>query len=415
MMQEEKTKSLPVSKRMVYDSYLKTVSKKGSAGIDRESIEMFNANMSKNLYKIYNRMASGSYFPPPVRTVFIPKKQGGLRPLGIPTVGDRIAQGVVKDYLEPSVDAVFHNSSFGYRPGRSAHDALVQCQANCIQKAWVLDVDIKGFFDNISHSILLGLLGQHTQEKWVLMYVERWLKAGVEQEDGSITARTKGTPQGGVVSPLLANIYLHHAFDKWMDETHKQCPFERYADDIVIHCSSKEEAEQMLEELKVRMEEFELTLHPEKTKIVYCKNYQRPDRHENESFTFLSYSFQPRTVKSKFGNAKRLLVFGAAICNNAKTSIRTAIKEVLRTQWSTLTLEWFAEKLNPKIRGWINYYARFNRDEAHDVFYYLNELIRKWMKHKYKIGSQKRLYNKYRLLQSENPLLFYHWEIGIKT
>jgi group II intron reverse transcriptase/maturase len=242
MMQEEKTKSLPVSKRMVYDSYLKTVSKQGGSGIDRESIEMFNSNMSKNLYKIYNRMASGSYFPPAVRTVFIPKKQGGLRPLGIPTVGDRIAQGVVKDYLEPSVDAIFHDSSFGYRPGRSAHDALVQCQANCIQKPWVLDVDIKGFFDNISHSILLELLGRHTQEKWVLIYVERWLKAGVEQEDGSITARTKGTPQGGVVSPLLANIYLHHAFDKWMDETHKQCPFERYADDIVIHCSSKEEA-----------------------------------------------------------------------------------------------------------------------------------------------------------------------------
>ena len=299
MMQEEKIKSLPVSIRMVYESYLKTVSKKGGAGIDRESIEMFNANMSKNLYKIYNRMASGSYFPPAVRTVFIPKKQGGLRPLGIPTVGDRIAQGVVKDYLEPSVDAIFHNSSFGYRPGRSAHDALAQCQANCIEKPWVLDVDIKGFFDNISHSIMLELLGQHTQEKWVLMYVERWLKAGVEQEDGSITARTKGTPQGGVISPLLANIYLHHAFDQWMDETYKQCPFERYADDIVIHCSSKEEAETVLEDLKVRMKAFELSLHPEKTKIVYCKNYQRHDRHDNESFTFLSYSFQPRTVKSK--------------------------------------------------------------------------------------------------------------------
>jgi RNA-directed DNA polymerase len=279
----------------------------------------------------------------------------------------------------------------------------------------VLDVDIKGFFDNISHSIMLDLLGQHTQEKWVLMYVERWLKAGVEQEDGSITARTKGTPQGGVISPLLANIYLHHAFDKWMDETHKECPFERYADDIVIHCSSKEEAETVLEELKVRMEAFELTLHPEKTKIVYCKNYQRHDSHDNESFTFLSYSFQPRTVKSKFGSGKRLLVFGAAICNNAKASIRTAIKEILRTQWSTLTLEWFAEKLNPKIRGWLNYYTRFNKHEALGVFYYLNGLIRKWMKHKYKIGGKKRLYNKYRMLQSENPLLFYHWKIGIKS
>jgi len=331
-MREEMTKSLPVSKRMVWESYLKVVSKNGGAGIDRESIEVFDANMAGNLYKLWNRMTSGSYFPPPVRTVFIPKKQGGLRPLGIPTVSDRIAQGVVKDYLEPSMEAIFHNSSFGYRPGRSAHDALVQCQRNCIQKAWVLDVDIKGFFDNISHSIMMELLGQHTQEKWVLMYVERWLKAGVEQEDGSIAARTKGTPQGGVISPLLANIYLHHAFDKWMDETHPQCSFERYADDIVIHCSSKEEAEQMLEELKTRMQEFELTLHPEKTKIVYCKNYQRTEKHDSKSFTFLSYSFQPRTVKDKFGRAKHLLVFSAAICNAAKTSIRTAIKEVLRTQ-----------------------------------------------------------------------------------
>ena len=214
---------------------------------------------------------------------------------------------------------------------------------------------------------------------------------------------------------MLANIYLHHAFDKWMDETHRQCPFERYADDIVIHCNSKEEAERMQEELKVRMQDFELTLHPEKTKIVYCKNYHRHDRHENESFTFLSYSFQPRTVKDKFGRAKRLLVFGAAICNNAKKSIKAAMKEVLRTQWSTQTLEWFAGKLNLKIRGWLNYYTRFNKDEAHGVFYYLNGLIRRWMKNTYKIRGKKRLYDKYRLLQAENPLLFYHWKIGIKA
>ncbi len=320
---------------------------------------------------------------------------------------------VVKDYLEPSMEAIFHNSSFGYRPGRSAHDALAQCRSNCTRKAWVLDVDIKGFFDNISHSMMMELLAQHTQEKWILMYVERWLKAGVEQEDGSIAARMKGTPQGGVISPLLANIYLHHAFDNWMDETHKHCPFERYADDIVIHCNSKEEAEQMLEALRARMQKYELTLHPEKTKIVYCKNYQRLEKHDNESFTFLSYSFQPRTIKSRFGG--RLLVFGAAICNAAKTGIRTAIKAVLRTQWSTQTLEWFAGKLNPKIRGWINYYTRFNKDEAHGVFYYLNELIRKWMKNTFKILGRGKLYKKYQLIQAENPLLFYHWKIGIKA
>ncbi|MEO6730811.1 MAG: group II intron reverse transcriptase/maturase [Ferruginibacter sp.] len=409
------TKSLPISKQMVYNSYLKVITKDGSAGIDKQSIDMFNRNLKDNLYKIWNRMTSGSYFPPPVRTVFIPKKQGGKRPLGIPTVGDRIAQGVVKDYLEPTLETIFHSSSFGYRPGRSAHDAIKQCQNNCIKYAWVIDVDIKGFFDNISHEIMLQQLEQHTTEKWILLYAERWLKAGVEQENKSIKARTKGTPQGGVISPLLANLYLHCGFDKWMDEAYPQNPFERYADDIVIHCSSKEEADKLLEKLKTRMQEYELELHPVKTKIVYCKNYQRHERHDNESFTFLSYSFQPRTIKSKFGGGKRLLVFGAAISNAAKTSIRTVIKTGLPTQWNTQKLEWFAQRLNPKIRGWINYYSLFNKDEAHGVFYYLNELIRKWMKNTYKICGKKGLYKKYQLIQSGNPLLFYHWKIGIKA
>jgi RNA-directed DNA polymerase len=409
------TKSLPVSKRMVWESYLKVVSKDGGAGIDGQSIEMFDANRTGNLYKLWNRMTSGSYFPPPVRTVFIPKKQGGLRPLGIPTVSDRIAQGVVKDYIEPSIEAIFHHSSFGYRPGRSAHDALVQCHKNCIEKAWVLDVDIKGFFDNISHSIMMELLEEHTKEKWVLMYVERWLKAGVEQENGDIAARTKGTPQGGVISPLLANIYLHHAFDKWMDNTHPQCPFERYADDIVIHCSSKKEAEQMLEELKVRMQEFELTLHPEKTKIVYCKNYYRIEKHDNESFTFLSYSFQPRTIDDQFGRQKHLIVFAAAICTAAKVSIRSALKEVLCTKRGSHTIEYLADKLNPKIRGWLNYYSRFGSKKAYSVFYYLNGLLREWIKDIFRIQGKGKVYQKYNSILEENPELFYHWKLGIKA
>ena len=412
---KEMTKSLPVSKRMVYNSYLKVTAKDGSAGIDKQSIEAFNENMSANLYKIWNRMTSGSYFPPPVRTVFIPKKQGGKRPLGIPTVSDRIAQGVVKDYLEPSLEIVFHSSSFGYRPGRSAHDAIKQCQDNCIKYAWVIDVDIKGFFDNINHDLMLELLQQHTQEKWVLTYAERWLKAGVEQEDGSIAARTKGTPQGGVISPLFANIYLHHALDKWMDEMQSQNPFERYADDIVIHCSSKKEAERLLEELKARMQQYKLELHPDKTKIVYCQNYMRNEKHENNSFTFLSYSFQPGTIKDKFGRKKRLVVFNAAISQKAKTSIREKLRGVLRTQWSNQTLEWFADQLNPKIRGWINYYAKFNRHVAYNVFYYLNELIRRWIKNTYKIRGKEWLYDKYRQVQASNPELFYHWQLGIKA
>ena len=326
-MAEEKTKSFAVSKRMVYNSYLKVVSRDGGAGIDRESIEMFNANMSKNLYKIFNRMASGSYLPPPVRTVFIPKKQGGVRPLGIPTVADRIAQGVVKDYLEPEMDKMFHNSSFGYRADRSAHDALGQCHGNCLDYAWVIDVDIKGFFDNISHEKLMELLKQHTQEKWILLYVERWLKAGVEQEDGSIVERTKGTPQGGVISPLLANLYLHHAFDKWMDHSNASNPFERYADDIVIHCSSKEQAEKLLAALESQMSSYSLTLHPEKTKVVYCKNYFRNEDHDQNSFTFLSYTFRPRAAMDKFKRKKLIVLFNGAISNMAKKSIRQAIRK----------------------------------------------------------------------------------------
>lgn len=407
------TKSLPVSKRMVWESYLNVISKDGGAGIDGQSIEMLNADMTANLYKLWNRMSSGSYFPPAVRTVLIPKKQGGLRPLGIPTITDRIAQGVVKDYLEPKIESLFHPSSFGYRPGKNAHQALEQCHRNCMTNAWVVDVDIKGFFDNINHDLMMELLKTHSDEKWVLLYVERWLKAGVEQSDKSIEARTKGTPQGGVISPLLANIYLHHAFDKWISEMYPQSPFERYADDIVIHCASKESAEQILAELQIRMSEFELTLHPEKTKIVYCKSYQRPERHENESFIFLGYSFEPRTIKSRKMEGTRFLIFAGDICNAAKTSIRSKIKEVLNPQWSNQTLEGFAQKLNPKIRGWVKYYTKFNRQKVEEVFYYLNDLIQQWMKHKYKIGSKKRLYDKYYQFQAANPDLFYHWKLGI--
>lgn len=409
------TKSLPVSKEMVWESYLKVASKGGGAGIDGESIDMFNTHRNDNLYKLWNRMASGSYLPPPVRTVFIPKKQGGQRPLGIPTVGDRIAQGVVKDYLEPSMEKIFHTSSFGYRPGRSAHDALVQCRENCIRYAWVVDIDIKGFFDNINHDMLMQLLRHHTKERWILLYVERWLKAGVEQADGSIEERAKGTPQGGVISPLLANLYLHHAFDKWMDQQIPQCPFERYADDIVIHCGSKEEAERTLEALKIRMHIAGLTLHPEKTKIVYCKNYQRPDSHKHESFTFLGYSFQPRPKRDGFGRKKVYLTFGCAISLSAQKSIREGIRGVFNPRWSERPLVWFAERLNPKIRGWVNYYTRFYRHEALKVFNYLNELIRKWLRNKYKIRTTQATIDKFVKLKEDNEHLFYHWQLGIKN
>lgn len=407
------TKSLPISKRMVYESYLKVTAKGGGAGIDKETIELFNHELSDNLYKLWNRMTSGSYFPPPVRTVFIPKKSGGVRPLGIPTVSDRIAQGVVKDYLEPEFEKIFHASSFGYRPRRSAHDALEQCRSNCYINNWVIDVDIKGFFDNIDHEIMMQLLQRHTQDGWVHLYVERWLKAGVEQEDGSIVARKRGTPQGGVISPLLANIYLHHCFDKWMDAINPGNVFERYADDIVIHCSSKQDAEQLLEKLKARMLQFKLELHPDKTRVVYCKDYRRKESHDQESFTFLSYTFAPRTMGSKYDPTKMILTFSAFISQAAKKHIRERIKEALYHRRSSQSLEVTAQKLNPKIRGWINYFSRYNQDKVLAVFSYLNMLIKKWIRNTYKLRSISRVVNKYNEIVKQTPELFYHWKLGM--
>jgi RNA-directed DNA polymerase len=414
-MMKEKTKSFPVSKRMVYNSYLKVSSKDGAAGVDRERIKMFDANLSGNLYKIWNRMASGSYMPPPVRTVLIPKKQGGMRPLGIPTVGDRIAQGVVKDYLEPGLEQIFHNSSFGYRPGRSAHDALERCRLNCQQYAWVIDVDIKGFFDNISHDIMLKMLEHHTQEEWVLLYAERWLKAGVEQQDGSIAARTKGTPQGGVISPLLANLYLHHAFDQWMKVKHPQNPFERYADDIVIHCSSRETAEALLQALEARLAVFELSLHPEKTKIVFCKNHWRQESYPENSFDFLSYTFRPRSGMDKFGRKKLIVYYNGAISNKAKKSIRTAIRQVICPQKCQHSIEGFALALNPKIRGWINYYGRYFTGIVINMFSYVDWLLVRWIRCTYRIPSVRKSIEHLAAYRTANPDMFCHWVIGKKA
>jgi RNA-directed DNA polymerase len=313
-------------------------------------------------------------------------------------------------------ESIFHNSSFGYRPGRSAHDALEQCRNNCIAYAWVIDVDIKGFFDNLSHEILMKMLSYHSTDKWAMMYIERWLKAGIEQEDGSIVAREKGTPQGGVISPLLANVYLHHAFDNWMKVKYADNPFERYADDIVIHCSNRQEALALYAELEKRLQAFALSLHPEKTKVVYCKNYLRKEEHEHESFTFLSYTFKPRSKGDNYGRSnKTYIVFAPAISTKAKISIREAIRAVMPRRWSVQTIEWFAEKLNPKIRGWINYYTKYCRYEALEVFRYLNDRILKWMKNKYKTNSRRKLMHKYNLLQSTQPTLFYHWKLGVKT
>ena len=406
-------KSFAVRKEMVYNSYLKVCDKNGGAGIDKETIEMFNKDLSSNLYKVWNRMSSGCYFPPAVRTVLISKKQGGKRPLGIPTVSDRIAQGVVKDYLEPILEPLFHVNSFGYRPGRSAHDALVKCHHNCMHYSWVVDLDIKGFFDNINHQWMMKMVRHHTQEKWVLLYTERWLKAGVEQANGSIAEREKGTPQGGVISPLLANLYLHHTIDMWMSKYFPTNPFERYADDIIVHCSSKAEAEQILLAIQERLEGFELQLNPEKTKLVYCKNYLRKEQHEHNSFTFLSYSFQPRSKPNTFGKHNKFMVFNAAICCRAKAFIRERIRSVFNPRNTQVSLERTAIKLNPKIRGWLNYYCRFNPRIACNVFLYLNKLIMRWFEEKFRLRGKKAVIIKYKSFMQSNTDLFIHWQKGI--
>lgn len=416
MMTEEKTKSFSISKQMVYDSYLRVCENQGSACVDKQSIEEFNEQRNKNLYKIWNRMSSGSYFAPSVRRVEIPKKGGGVRPLGIPTVGDRIAQGVVKGWLEPIVEPLFHSCSYGYRPGKSAHDALKKCAANCKKFDWVIDIDIKGFFDNINHEKLLLMVAHHSQEKWVLLYVERWLKAGVEQADKSIKANERGTPQGGVISPLLANIYLHHCFDMWMQKYYANAPFERYADDIVIHCSSKEQALAILSAVSERMQKFDLVLHAEKTKIVHCyKGTATNDATDvHRSFVFLSYSFEPRSCRIKEGTTiKRGTRFCAAICMAAKKSIRDKINLFFNYRWINISLEDVAKRLNPRIRGWMNYYSLYNKRKVNEVIMHVNVLLHKWLKNKYREWSVKSAVVRYKGLVKTNPTLFYHWSKGV--
>jgi RNA-directed DNA polymerase len=413
MTNEEMTKSLPISKRMVWHSYLHMKSKGGGAGIDGETIERFDKDMSGNLYKLWNRLSSGSYFPPAVKTVLIPKKSGGERPLGIPTVGDRIAQGVVKGYLEPILDVKFVESSYGYRPKKSAHQAVERCQTNCRNKAWVLDIDIKGFFDAINHELLLEMLAQETQEKWVMLYVERWLKAGVEQADGSILGRTKGTPQGGVISPLLANLYLHNAFDTWMQKYYPSNEFERYADDIVIHCETEKEAQDLQAALKERLLSYDLELHPMKTKIVYCKNYLRKGSSEHRSFTFLGFSFQPKMLKSKVSG--QFLAFRAVVSGASKQNIRTSLKAVIGIRRINWTIERHAQTVNSKIRGWLNYYSKIEKWGISRELSYVNVLLLKWIRNKYRTNSKGKSYAKLRQFQTEQPNLFVHWTFGILT
>lgn len=408
-------KPYSISKRVVWEAYRRVKANGGAAGVDSESIEEFERNLKNNLYKIGNRMSSGTYFPPAVRSVVIPKKDGGERRLGIPTVSDRIAQTVVKMYLEPEVEPHFHPDSYGYRPKKSAADALTVTRQRCWRYHWVIDLDIRGFFDNIDHALVMRAVGKYTQCPWILLYVKRWLVAPVQLEDGTRVPRTKGTPQGGVASPLLANIFLHLAFDVWMRSTHPDVPFERYADDIVAHCRTEKQAEQVLANIKRRLEHCRLEVHPGKTRIVYCKDDDRTGRYSEEKFNFLGYTFRPRRSKNRWG--KFFVNFTPAVSNDAAKRMRQEMRSWRINLRSDKAIDDLAHMWNPVLRGWIQYYGRFYKSALHPVFRHFNGLLVRWAMRKFKRLRRHRRRAEHWLggISRREPRLFAHWQLlGLK-
>jgi len=407
-----KAKPFCISKWEVWEAYKRIKANQGAAGVDGQSIAEFEEDLKDNLFKIWNRMSSGSYFPPPVRRVDIPKDNGGTRPLGIPTVADRIAQTVGKRYLEPILEEYFHPDSYGYRPKKSAIEAVGVVRQRCWRYDWVLDLDIKGFFDSIDHELLMRAVRKHTDCKWVLLYIERWLKAPVQLEDGSLVHRDKGTPQGGVISPLLANLFLHYAFDTWMQRQYPQIPFERYADDGICHCRSKAEAEGLLVAIERRFAECGLELNLQKTKIVFCKDDNRRGEYPEQKFDFLGYTFRPRRAKNRWG--RFFVVFTPAISNKATKSICDTMRRWKLHRRTDKSLDELAQRINPVLRGWINYYGHFYKSALYRTFQHLNNILARWASRKYKRlrGHKRRafLWLQYRV--HRQPRLFAHWQLS---
>jgi len=407
----EQAKPFCITKRQVWEAYKRVKARKGAAGVDGQTIEAFEEDLEGNLYKLWNRLASGSYFPSPVLRVEIPKGDGRMRPLGIPTVADRVAQMVAKQFLEPELEKHFHPDSYGYRPGKSALDAVGMARKRCWKNDWVLDLDIKGFFDNIDHELMMRAVRTHTEENWVLLYIERWLKAPIEHQDGTRVLPQKGTPQGGVASPLLANLFLHYAFDKWMDREHPEIPFERYADDGVCHCKSKAQAEMLRRELIERLKEVGLELHPEKTKIVYCRDDDRRGDYPCITFDFLGYTFRPRRSRNRWG--KYFINFSPAISNKAAKAIRQRARSWHWHLRSDKTLEDLSWMFNSIIQGWINYYGRYYKSALYPTLRSLDRRLVRWATRKYKRlrGHRRRADQWLCRIAKKQPGLFAHWRL----
>jgi RNA-directed DNA polymerase len=406
-------KPFKIEKRRVYEAYQAVKSNKGAAGVDGQTIEQFEADLKGNLYKIWNRMSSGTYFPPPVRAVSIPKKSGGERILGVPTVSDRIAQMVVKQLIEPDLDPIFLPDSYGYRPRKSALDAVGVTRERCWKYDWVLEFDIRGLFDNIDHELLLRAVRKQVKCNWALIYIERWLKAPMEQ-DGIRKERTLGTPQGGVISPILSNLFLHYTFDLWMKRTHPGLPWCRYADDGLVHCRTEQEAEALKAELRARLAECHLELHPTKTKIVYCRDGKRKGTYPNVKFDFLGYCFRPRWIKKSRDNSM-FCGFNPAVSPSALKTMRSTIRDLNIRRQTQLSLADIARTLNPLVRGWIEYYGRYAPSALSPMLRYVNQTLVRWAMRKFKRFKAHKI-RASRFLQKlvrEKMSLFVHWRIGM--
>jgi len=406
------TKPFVIPKSLVWEAFQRVKDNGGSAGVDDESIAEFERNIGDNLYKLWNRMGSGSYFPPPVKAVPIPKKSGGTRMLGVPTVADRVAQTVVKLVLEPVLEPVFDRDSFGYRPGRSALDAVALVRRRSWEYDWVVEFDIKGLFDNIDHELLLRAVRKHCSTPWVLLYIERWLKAPMETKEGKQVARERGTPQGGVVSPLLANLFLHYTLDAWMRREMRSVRFCRYADDGVIHCKSEVQARLVLRKLGVRLGECGLELHPEKTRIVYCQDVNRQAAYPTIHFTFLGYTFRPRKAVDKYGRV--YVNFSPGVSREALKKMRQTVRGWHIQLMCDQELDDLSNMFGPILRGWANYYGRFYPTALKPLWRQVNDYLVRWMRRKYKALARgiTRAARALGRLAETAPSSFVHWERG---
>jgi group II intron reverse transcriptase/maturase len=416
MSEMASTKPYRIAKRAVWEAYQLVKANRGAAGVDDETIPMFEQNLSGNLYKLWNRMSSGSYFPPPVKQVEIPKAKGGTRRLGVPTVSDRIAQTVVKLMIEPIVDPVFHEDSYGYRPGKSAKQAIAETRKRCWQYDWVVEFDIKAAFDQIDHALLMKAVRSHIKEGWILLYIERWLTAPFETADGVSLPRTRGTPQGGVVSPILMNLFMHYAFDSWMKRTYPQCPFARYADDAVVHCRSQAQAEAVMRSIALRLEECGLTMHPDKSKIVYCKDSNRTCAYPNVQFTFLGFTFRPREALNNRYN-RRFTSFLPAVSSDALKRMRQTVRDWRIHRRTSSALDNLAQQCNPIIQGWWNYYGAFYQRSMLELFHYVDNRLERWARRKYKtLAQDKRRSGQWlRKMKMVAPRMFVHWRVAGTT